>query len=300
MLIGFFFEQGILSEGVGRRMIDYYRRLLTEAVRVVDGFPEKLRAAGENNKDEEVDVDELFELHYREMERADGEAVKAWAKFDKTWCPGIAMFSLAEAAREAGRQLRPLAARIADFSAGGHWFNQMLAVLDDEPFIAIELDRGIGVRGRMSGVSDNFQLHILLMDVFRGGWLNAGKVDPEIIENAKGYGEQVLNRTVSGKWNMCGWTIVTPGFQPGDCSDFQKSEHWIWGEGLPEDIPLFEGCRVILLGKPLYERIIAAQRTFKHLRAELTVEHRYSRSEIQELLAKMGAAPKPLAIGGQD
>lgn len=294
--IGYLFETGFNPDAVFAQMIKYFENLLFIAVKVTESFEPKMETALANETEEdETDIYELFDEHFREFARQNPEAAAAWEKFEETWCCGIALFSVSKTARREARYLRQMVQRASEFGHGTHWFNVMLSVFDDEPFIAIELEKQIGVKGKMSGVVENFQLHTLLMDAFPQGWFSSGNLAPEIIQNAKGFGEQCLDIGVIGRWNMYDWTLVNPGVNLSDCSDGKFSKHWIWGEGKPEDIPLFEGYRVILLGKPSYERNWGAQRMFSHLKAELKVDQKLSKSEVNELLHRMAATPKPIS-----
>ena len=71
---------------------------------------------------------------------------------------------------------------------------------------------------------------------------------------------------------MYDWSAVQQNLELSDHTYIGSSNTWIWGEGKPEDIPLFEGYRVILLGKMSYERSWRAQRMFDNLKAELKIE----------------------------
>ncbi|GAA2711602.1 hypothetical protein ACFY2R_25130 [Micromonospora olivasterospora] len=46
---------------------------------------------------------------------------------------------------------------------------------------------------------------------------------------------------------------------------------WIWNEGAPADIPLFEGARVVVLDPPPYQRSWNNIRRFPMMSASLTV-----------------------------
>ena len=137
----------------------------------------------------------------------------------------------------------------------------MFAVLHEAPFVAIEPSSGKAVGGDISGVSENFQLHTLLMDAF------GRPVDPEVLAIARGDGPQQGDQEVAGAWNLYTYRALRDGRLPEP--DASQSEEWIWNEGVPAVIPAIDGTRVILLGEPLYERTWNAVRTFAGLRATL-------------------------------
>ena len=65
------------------------------------------------------------------------------------------------------------------------------------------------------------------------------------------------------------------------------TEHWIWNEGTPADIAVFEGRRVILLGPAAYSRTWPAQRTFAAMKPHLRIEKVLTPDEVQAWLEKM-------------
>src|SRR5262249_12863990 len=167
----------------------------------------------------------------------------------------IAVFSVSPSARAEARGLRDLAAKIADHHEGGHWLRLLLSVLDKEPVLAIEPQTRRGMLARMSGVVDNFQLNVLLMDAFpRSGILARRRVPKRVADVARGLGPQQTSETVTGVWNLYTWRALEPGFGLPDPNNYGASNCWIWNEGSPEDIPVFAGRRVILLGPASYSR----------------------------------------------
>lgn len=126
-----------------------------------------------------------------------------------------------------------------------------LAVLDDEPLIVLHGPTRTGFEVRIGGIGDNFQLHTLLAHVLVGGGHVPGTgpsaesvrlaTDPE---PARGRSETVATGT---------FELLAP--------DGAR----IWNEGLPDDIPVVEGRRLLVLDEPMYERSWNADRFFPHL-----------------------------------
>ncbi|WP_234343323.1 hypothetical protein [Streptomyces sp. NRRL F-5123] len=133
-----------------------------------------------------------------------------------------------------------------------------LAVLDDEPVVVLHRPTGSGFEIRIGGIGDNFQLHTLLAHVLIGGGHVPGTppsaesvrlaTDPE---PARGRSEAVA----TGAFEL----LAPDGTR-------------IWNEGLPDDIPVVAGRRLLVLDKPSYQRSWNADRFFPHLpgTAELT------------------------------
>jgi hypothetical protein len=186
----------------------------------------------------------------------------AVADFDASWGAMIMDLCLDAEARMALADLAPTFAAREDDLEGAHWVAQLLTVLHDEPFVAIELATGMGLIGRFSGIADNFQLHTLLMEEMPP----VSRVSPSVAANARGDGPQALDETVTGAWNLYTYAALRDGTLP-EATD--PGEHWIWNEGAPRDIPMVDAHRVVLLGPPAYERTWNAVRTFEPLRGEL-------------------------------
>jgi hypothetical protein len=74
------------------------------------------------------------------------------------------------------------------------------------------------------------------------------------------------------------------------CDPMSGSSHWIWNEGVPADIPPFEGERVVLLGPPPYPRSWTAGRRFPFMVGDLRVERVLARGEVRDLLGRITAS----------
>lgn len=166
----------------------------------------------------------------------------------------------------------------------------MLATLDDEPIVVIEPGTMLGFLARISGVVDNFQFHMLLMDQFPFAAPSSPRLSAASAAVARGEGPQAIDETVVGSWNLSSWHSIGPGPALPDGANRNASRHWIWNEGKPADIPLFEERRAILLGPPSYQRSWRAQRMFDRLPARLGVERCLGRDEASAILERMFAA----------
>jgi hypothetical protein len=249
--------------------------------------------AHDENEENEPDPHEVFELAQEEVAPAMPQESLAWAVLRQFWQPAIAVYSVSPQARAAAQPLRSWAAQIADHHEGGHWLQLILSVLDNEPLVVIELATGQGILGKISGVVDNFQLNTLLMDAFpRIGWLSRRRVSQRVADVARGKGPQKTNDTVTSVWNLYTWKAVKPDLTLPDPNDYEAHAHWIWNEGSPEDIPVFEGRRAVLLGPPSYPRSWGSQRMFTALPADLVCEKTLSKDEVKPWLQRMAAALK--------
>ena len=167
----------------------------------------------------------------------------------------------------------------------------MLTVSENEPIVVIDPQATAGILGRISGVVDNFQLNVLLMDGFpKSGLFARRRVPRRVAEIARGNGPQQSNDIVTGVWNMYTWQAIESALTLPDAGDQGSSDFWIWNEGIPEDIPVFEGHRVILLGPASYPRSWQSQRMFNNLQASLEIEQKLTKDEIHNWLKQMVAA----------
>jgi hypothetical protein len=171
-----------------------------------------------------------------------------------------------------GRLLGALEATRDDFDVA-HMVHELVFVLDDTPVLVLHRPTGRGYRMTIGGIGDNFQLHTLLAARLVGdeeeGWLPGAPPTPEMVAAAEGPGPMEPPGGVRGVFNM-----VDPY---GD---------WIWNEGRPADIPLFEGERVIILDPPAYPRTWKAGRPYPLMHPTCRVDAHLPAAEAAAWLAK--------------
>lgn len=242
----------------------------------------------ERQEDKAQDHLELFEKTRKQVAVYMPAEAEAWDSLDIFWPPAILMFSISPDARAEANHLMALTGKLAAYQNGAYWLDIMLKVLHEEPILVIEPAKQLGIMGRMSGIAGNFQLHVLLMDVFpQKGWFVSPRIPSCVVEVARGNGPQQTDDIVSGQWNMYSWQGLQPSLTLPDHWQWSSKEHWIWGEGLPADIPVFDGYRVILLGPPSYPRTWRSQRLFENLPANIEVVKRLARPEVKQWLQRM-------------
>lgn len=255
--------------------------LLSQSVafceRCIDYMPDEL--------DEDADEYDVFEGVVTQQAKAVPELYSAWRLLDEFWQPAIAVYSASKSARKQARVLRGLAYEIANWHQGAYWLEMIFSILDDEPLLVIEPDTETGILANISGVVDNFQLHMLLMDKMpQNNPRDPARIPRDIAAVAYGSGPQKTDAHVNGAWNL--YTFAAVGSDPV-LPEANNSNYWIWNEGRPEDIPVFNGRRAILLGPSAYARSWSAQRIFAALPAEFVIEKELTKIEIKELLQAM-------------
>ncbi|QDU38524.1 hypothetical protein Mal4_28530 [Maioricimonas rarisocia] len=291
LVCGALVEQGCDPDAMAAPMTRRLESLLKSAADLADACRERMPEPDNESDEEETDPQEVFEKTREELSATMQKEAAAWDALETFWRPAIAVYSKSDEARDAARPLRADALRLADWHEAGHWLQQILAVRTNEPILVIEPETQKGILGSITGVVDNFQLNTLIMDAFpRSGLLKLRRVPKRVADIARGDGPQQSNDTVQAVWNLYTWEAIDGQGRLPDLQDDNVSQHWIWNEGIPDDIPCLDGRRVILLGPPSYPRFWQAQRMFAHLRARLDVEHVMSKEEVADWLKVMATA----------
>jgi len=197
-------------------------------------------------------------------ERSLGEAASWWT--GEEWAqPVLYLSQRADVRRALPDRARLLAAaerltdeypQVAPFLVG------LLRTLDGERMAIVHRETGRGFWVTVSGVADNFQLHTILAGALlspRGGgaagYLPGPPPTAAMIAAADGTGDLMPPGGITGQFNMA-----------------DAHGQWIWNEARPDDIPVVNGHRVVVLDPPPYERAWNAGRAYPFLRASLTVE----------------------------
>jgi hypothetical protein len=288
MLAGAMVEHEAPDAPVRDVLVEALERAVTACVPALEAaistLPELPRASAEAEKADEED-----ELAAR-VDRRLGEESPAWRLLHDVYLPCVAVLGRSAEARSRCRGLLEALTRLEPYHPAASWLRQLIAVLDDEPLLVIDVGAHRGFTCVMSGVASNFELFVLLADALAGdyeeGWLEVARPPPEVVRCLRGIGPQECGENVEGAWNAYAYTALDAERRLPDPGDYAASEHWIWGEGEPWEIPTLDGMRVVLLGPPSYARFIPAQRTFSTLRAKIDAK-RLESEELDAWLAKI-------------
>ncbi|MFD0271589.1 hypothetical protein ACFVGY_34205 [Streptomyces sp. NPDC127106] len=230
-------------------------------------FCERWAAAGRG----ELPDHEGEGLEEADFERIGFEPVMAWQALPQFEMACVAMLNSPRVRRELpGRDgLRAAVARVAELSDEPFkCLAYALAVLDDEPLIALDRATGAGFALRISGIGDNFQLHTLLADALIGRGLVAGEApSAEAVASCR---DQAGMVPTTGSFNLVG-----------------ADGEWIWNEGNPADIPTVDGVRLVVLDPSPYGRSWPAGRFFPGMTGELVYERALAPQEAAALLAQV-------------
>jgi hypothetical protein len=187
-------------------------------------------------------------------------AMMAWFALPKYALAGCTVLQMAPLVR-ASLDDRDFRARVAG-QAAPHLgqmdhYQALLRVLDGERLLVLDRATGKGWTVAISGVGDNFQLHMLLGGALIGrpGGLTGERPAPEILACFLNADAPPGPPVVSSPWNLV-----------------DAHGEWIWNEGVPADIPVVNGTRVVVIDPPSYQRTFPAGRRFPLMPATLRVE----------------------------
>lgn len=288
-VMGAMLEAGARPTPARDAMLSCLRRTVPRCVELATAAHETIGAPPEGLDDEAAEqwVTERENSAMQRIAAQRPELADAWQRLAAVWPGAIALFSVDPIARAQAHDLIPLAEPLDEVHEAAGWLRAILSVLHNEPFVAIEPATKTGIAGRMSGIVENFQLNVLLMDAFPGD----ERVSEAAVTVARGDGPQQTEEQVTGAWNLYTYAALQPGTELPDASDHSFSETWIWNEGMPADIPQLDEHRVILLGPAPFPRSWQAQRMFLKLPAALDARV-LDEEAVQEWLGRIEAAAR--------
>ncbi|MFV0417896.1 MAG: hypothetical protein ACK5KT_04055 [Dysgonomonas sp.] len=290
-ICGYLVENGFPSEAVLYDFIDFYEELLDKSrpfFEILSVHINKMRVVQEEREEA---INQIYSELLNDEDVVDNDIYNAVISLDKFYACGISLFSINRDNFEKAKiRLKDKVAFVADYSEGCFWINKLFTVLFDESIVVIDIDNKIGFEGKINGIVDNYQLQHLLMGL---PILNNGdaSISEENLAIANGTGPQNSENSIENKWNMyhlglcrqSDWEMLINN-KENPSQSVEYRQHWIWSESSPVDIPVYDGCRVILLGLPSYSRSSRVQRTFKNLKADIIVARELSGEEINKWL----------------
>lgn len=169
------------------------------------------------------------------------------------------------------------------------WLHVLLGVELDARWRVLSPRDGRGFWIVVDGVVNNFQLHTLVAAALVDRGL-PGARPPDTLVQYLGCraGAPGVDR-VEGVWNFYDWRAaaydVGGDKVPDDC--------WVWNEGVPHDVPEYDGARTLVVGPATIKRGWRPGRPFSALAATVRVEAELSAAEVGSTLAAMRATAKP-------
>jgi hypothetical protein len=255
---------------------------------------------------------DLLEEHgARVAERLPAEA-RAWEAVGPMCLGAIAMLARSPARRQQARHDSALLAQahaLAGVNGSAVFLAKMLQVLDDEELVVLAPEPKLGFRVRTRGVGDNFQLHTLLAGALVGpaeegrypgvvgtildGHAEAAEPGRPLDRRAVGVARDLPctrhEASVYSHLQLWTWQALRPD---GRLPEDPIADHgfFVWNEGVPADIPPFEGVRVILLGSVPFSRSWNGGRVFPFMAGDLRVEQRLPPEAVDSWLRRIATA----------
>lgn len=178
--------------------------------------------------------------------------------------------------------------------------SQVMRVLGDQTMLAIHPEQRRGFRVEVKEVTTNLELFVLLSDAIVGdakkGLISGRRPNARAVAALKNPDyEPKTPPEVVLSWHLSNWTAIAPdGSLPEAATDkHDRYDTWIWFEGVPLEIPAFEGERVILFHKPIMPRTLEVEGSFSALIPQVRLKEKLTGAELDRLFARMAmAAPK--------
>ncbi len=185
-------------------------------------------------------------------------------------------------------RLRDLAGALDDSEA--HWLAVLLGVELDARWLALCPLEGRGFELLVDGVVSNFDLHALLAGALIERGVPGEANPPGVLAYLRGESERSPRGHVVGSFNLYdhragGCDLRRPTEVPQDA--------WVWNEGGPRDVPLWEGRRTLLVGPPAYARTWSPGRTFSALFPSVEVTRELAADEVATTLGRLRAGTSP-------
>ena len=171
---------------------------------------------------------------------------------------------------------------------------QALRILDDETLLVLAPDARRGWRVKIDAMPSNAELYILLADALVGdpkkGRLAGKRPDPRAVAAIReGAHPPKAASSVVVPFHLVAWTAVeADGSLPPANAD--ETDHFVWMEGIPADIPLSNKTRVVLLQAPPYARPVPVAPSFESLRPELRIVAELSPVEVERAMSNLAKA----------
>ncbi|WP_343238840.1 hypothetical protein [Streptomyces sp. SID9124] len=256
MAAGFCVERGADPRACAEPILDGLRQDLLDALE----FARRWTATGDElPPPDEQSIDDAFLARLGDDEYEATRLALAWCALEEWQPPALAVLCRStEVRRRHASAVLPLCHEVEALDRHDlKCLSYALAVLNDEPLIVLHRPTGRAYEIRVDGIGDNFQLHTLLAHVLVGGGHVPGTPpSPECVRLATSPepAETESDAEATGFFEL----LAPDGTR-------------LWNEGLPDDIPVVSGRRLLILDAPSYARTWNADRFFPHMpgRAEL-------------------------------
>ena len=274
---------------------------------VIDRLPETLVLA---TKFAQLCVDEADDPSYPDSVKSCGHIVgkkkpalaAGWALMAPKCLAAVACLTRSSALREEARYNQKLiiaAEPLHQLVEPATFLNYAIRVVDHEPLLVIHPEQRRGFTFVIDDISTNLELYVLMLDQIAGdpkkGFVKVAKPNQRAVAVLKDP-DAVVRKTpeVDLPFHTYAWTGLQPDGTLPDSETDRDVQHWVWTEGVPIEIPIFEGARVILLTKPVMKRTAEIEPVFTALAPRVKLVSKLTSVEVDRVLAKMATAAAAL------
>ena len=168
-----------------------------------------------------------------------------------------------------------------------------LSFTDEMELLVLHPGEGRGFRVALEAVNTNFHLFTLLQgELIGGGHLPGEPLDEKIQGLATGVIPHEELTSDQERFHFYNWA----GLLPDGTLAGQDTQTWIWGETHPDEIPEFEGTRVVILGSPVLGMRAWDSNFFANihdaLRSSVSVREELSAEEVAQWIERLRQAPR--------
>ncbi|MBX3199708.1 MAG: hypothetical protein KF894_16350 [Labilithrix sp.] len=260
------------------------------------------RAAVAHAKDEDVEsAIESAGAAVAKKRPRDGEA---WKALPSRCLAAVACLTRSRTLRNRARKnptLETAAWPLSDVISEVGYLLQALRIVDDETLVVLLPDAARGWRVTLDAMPSNAELYILLADALlapkAGGndrkveRLLGARPDPKAVAAIR-EGTLPPKRVASSKvpFQLVSWTaLAADGSLPR--SDASLTDHWIWMEGIPADIPVGpDDERVVLVQAAPKTRALPVAPSFESLRPDVQISAELPSDDVARMLLDLGRA----------
>jgi hypothetical protein len=220
------------------------------------------------------------------------DAAAAETALNQVCLGALSVLTRSAEARELARaqpRLEMRARALAPMQKGARLAWILLSLLEDEDLLVLDPVNRRGWKVHLSGVADNRQLHLLLAGALPGS--HSPRPSPEAIAAASTSDEVGEAGTMQSVWTMYQWRALhLDGSLPHTPETIDPARDLVTHLGVPSQIEVFEGARVLLLGPPLEVKTWNANRIFYELHGGVKILETLTPEAVRSWLARITAA----------
>jgi hypothetical protein len=164
-----------------------------------------------------------------------------------------------------------------------HWLHVLLRVELDARWLVLCPIEERGFQITLDGVTSNFELHTLVAAALTDRGVPGEHPPKSVVAFLEGRADSAGVDCVPGVWNFYDWRAARFDLAARNV----PTDLWVWNEGSPQDVPMYEGIRTLLIGPPSIRRTWNVGRSFSALAAKVNVDAEISSAQVRSTLDAM-------------